>query len=78
MIPRRPHLVQALAGAMGLAVWAGAAFTPPSLAAETLQNAALHLSPREVLFFSAPAGRWTAIRLDAGERILRPAAPPGC
>jgi hypothetical protein len=38
---------------------------------ETLRNAALVLIPREILFFSAQAGQWTSVRLEAGERILQ-------
>jgi hypothetical protein len=34
-------------------------------------NVALHVIPREILFFSAQAGQWTSIRLDPGERILQ-------
>lgn len=34
-------------------------------------NVALHVVSREVLFFSAQAGVWTSVRLDAGERILQ-------
>jgi hypothetical protein len=37
-------------------------------------NVALFVIPREILFFSAQAGVWTSIRLDAGERVLRRAA----
>jgi hypothetical protein len=38
---------------------------------EMLRNVALVLIPREILFFSAQAGQWTAVRLEAGERILQ-------
>ncbi len=38
---------------------------------EALRNSALVLLPREVLFFSAQAGQWTSVRLEAGERILQ-------
>lgn len=34
-------------------------------------NVALHVVPREILFFSAPAGTWSSIKLDPGERIIR-------
>lgn len=34
-------------------------------------NVALHVIPRELLFFSAQASQWTSIRLDPGERILQ-------
>lgn len=55
-----------------LALWAGL----PLLAAaaeenETLRNVALVVIPREILLFSAQAGQWTSVRLDAGERILQ-------
>jgi hypothetical protein len=42
---------------------------PPS--ADALNAVALHVVPRELLFFSAMTGGWTAVRLDAGERILQ-------
>lgn len=38
---------------------------------EALRNVALVLIPREILFFSAQAGQWTSVRLEAGERILQ-------
>lgn len=34
-------------------------------------NVALHVVPREILFFSAPVGTWTSIKLDPGERVIR-------
>jgi hypothetical protein len=37
-------------------------------------NIGLFVVPREILFYSAQAGAWTSIKLDAGERILRRAA----
>ena len=43
----------------------------PATAEGFPNNVALHIIPREVLFFSAQAGLWTSIRLDAGERILQ-------
>lgn len=43
----------------------------PALAGSVPSNVALHLIPREVLLFSAQAGTWTSVRLDAGERILQ-------
>jgi hypothetical protein len=50
----------------------GAAFIHPAIAAdETLRNVALYVVSREILFFSVPAGVWTSVRLDAGERILQ-------
>lgn len=39
--------------------------------AEVPSNVALHLIPREILLFGAPAGTWTSVRLDAGERVLQ-------
>jgi len=39
--------------------------------AQTPNNVALHVIPREVLFFGAQAGVWTSVRLDAGERVLQ-------
>ena len=38
---------------------------------EMLRNVAMVLIPREILFFSAQAGQWTSVRLEAGERILQ-------
>ncbi len=38
---------------------------------EAPRNAALILVPREILLFSAQAGQWTSVRLEAGERILQ-------
>ena len=34
-------------------------------------NIGMFVVPREILFYSAQAGSWTSIRLDAGERVLR-------
>ncbi|HSB82562.1 MAG TPA: hypothetical protein VLM91_27620 [Candidatus Methylomirabilis sp.] len=34
----------------------------------------LFVVPREILFYSAQAGAWTSIKLDAGERVLRRAS----
>jgi hypothetical protein len=44
---------------------------PPARAEGWPNNVALHIAPREVLFFTAQAGVWTSVRLDAGERILQ-------
>jgi hypothetical protein len=44
---------------------------PLPAATETLRNVGLQVIPREILFYSAPAGVWTPVRLDAGERILQ-------
>ena len=43
----------------------------PAMAGSAPTNVALHVVPREILFFSAPAGVWTSVRLDAGERVLQ-------
>jgi hypothetical protein len=43
----------------------------PALANGVPNNVALLIIPREALFFSATAGVWTSVRLDAGERILQ-------
>lgn len=40
-------------------------------AEELLRNVGLVLVPREILFYSADAGQWVSIRLDAGERVLQ-------
>lgn len=37
-------------------------------------NVILHVVNREVLFFTAFSGTWTAVRLEAGERVLHRAA----
>ncbi len=57
-------------------VLAAAAFLcllAPSLlmAGDAETNVVLHAIPREILFFSAQAGQWTSVRLDAGERLLQ-------
>ncbi len=47
-------------------------FVPSAALAEGVpNNVALYVITREVLFFSATAGVWTSVRLDAGERILQ-------
>lgn len=59
-------------GLVFLAIWT---YASPALAAEEiLRNVGLVLVPREILLFSAPAGQWTSIRVDAGERILQRSA----
>lgn len=58
---------------VALAVWSGLCVSqalPASPEDQTLRNVALVSVPREILFFSAQAGQWTSVRLDAGERIL--------
>jgi hypothetical protein len=37
-------------------------------------NIGMFVVPREILFYSAQAGAWTSIKLDAGERVLRRSA----
>lgn len=54
-----------------LAMWVGMPSLPASSQEdETFRNVALVVIPREIFFFSAQAGQWTAVRLDPGERIL--------
>lgn len=54
-----------------LAILAGFFIHPAALAGEVPTNVALYVIPREILFFSAQAGVWSSVRLDAGERILQ-------
>ncbi|OGB91708.1 MAG: hypothetical protein A2Z31_00425 [candidate division NC10 bacterium RBG_16_65_8] len=57
---------------LSLAIWAGALVSSASSEEDqTLRNVALVVIPREILLFSAQAGQWTAVRLDAGERLLQ-------
>jgi hypothetical protein len=44
---------------------------PLDCPAQSPNNVALHIIPREVLFFGAQGGTWTTVRLDAGERVLQ-------
>jgi hypothetical protein len=60
--------------ALLLAILTGAFIPPTLVTGEELRNVALHVIPREILFFSAQAGMWTSIRLDAGERVLQSGA----
>jgi|GEM_PF-744887 len=57
--------------ALALALYLGGVGPPPALAEGVPNNVALHIIPREVLFFSAATGMWTSVRLDAGERVLQ-------
>ena len=43
----------------------------PAQTAEIQSNVGLHLSFREILFFSAPMGQWIPVRLDPGEQVLQ-------
>jgi len=43
----------------------------PAQPAEIQSNVGLHLSFREILFFSAPTGQWVPVRLDPGEQVLQ-------
>ena len=64
-VTSRPAL---LAAALAIAI---TAISPrPALAAEVQSNVGFYLSLREILFFSAQVGAWTAVRLDPGERVL--------
>lgn len=66
VVPVRPLLLPTLMAATLVAAPA------TSVAAiEIPTHVALYAIPREILFFSAPAGSWTSVRLDAGERILQ-------
>ncbi len=60
--------------ALCLAIWAAPALSSAASDGDTLRNVALVLIPREILFFSAQAGQWTSVRLEAGERVLERAA----
>jgi hypothetical protein len=55
---------------LSLTLWAVPLVSSAASDDETLRNVALVLIPREILFFSAQAGQWTSVRLEAGERIL--------
>jgi hypothetical protein len=76
--PRRPPTVRGIfpvpwfaRPVLILALLAGG-FAHPAVAADQAPtNAILYVVPREILFFSAQAGVWTSVRLDAGERILQ-------
>jgi hypothetical protein len=60
---------------VSLAMWVGVPALPASSQEdEALRNVALVVIPREIFFFSAQAGQWTAVRLDPGERILQRSA----
>lgn len=68
--PARRSLGLALAA---LAIWPALRGSPASSASpedDTLRNVALVSVSREIFFFSAQAGQWTSVRLDAGERVL--------
>ena len=65
------HTILAL---LTLVIWSAVLASPASSAStdeEAQRNAGFVFTPREVLFFSAQAGQWTSVRLDAGERILQ-------
>jgi hypothetical protein len=55
---------------LSLAIWAAPSVASAASDDEMLRNVALVLIPREILFFSAQAGQWTSVRLEAGERVL--------
>lgn len=70
-LPTRLPLARAAAW-LGLALLLAGAGGPDSAEERRIPgNAALYISARELLFYSAPAGAWTAYRLDAGEQLLR-------
>lgn len=62
--PGRAAVIAAGVGLCGLLL-------PLGSPAQTPNNVAMHVIPREVLFFGAQAGVWTSVRLDAGERVLQ-------
>lgn len=53
-----------------LPIIAGAAQAAAAEALRPEVNVILHVVPRELLFFSAQSGTWTAVRLEAGERVI--------
>lgn len=78
MIPRRPPAVggrspvpRLVWSVLILSILAGGASQPAVAAGEAPANVALYVVPREILFFSAQAGAWSSVRLDAGERVLQ-------
>ena len=56
---------------LSLTIWAVPLVSSAASDDETLRNVALVIIPREILLFSAQAGQWTSVRLEAGERILQ-------
>lgn len=56
--------------ACALTICAPALESPAASPDDMVRNAALVVIPRELLLFSAQAGQWTSVRLEAGERIL--------
>lgn len=57
---------------LGLALLLAGADAPDSTEERRIPtNAAVYVSTRELLFYSAPVGAWTAYRLDAGEQLLQ-------
>ena len=55
---------------LAAASWAMAGVAAAAEAPRPEVNVVLHVVPREVLFFSAQSGTWTAVRLEAGERVI--------
>jgi hypothetical protein len=56
---------------LSFTIWALPLVSSAASDDETMRNVALVVIPREILFFSAQAGQWTSVRLEAGERILQ-------
>jgi len=59
---------------LSLTIWAVPLGSSAASDDEALRNVAMILIPREILFFSAQAGQWTSVRLEAGERIRQQGA----
>src|SRR5512137_1044795 len=59
---------------LSLTIWAVPLVSSAASDDEVLRNVAMVLIPREILFFSAQAGQWTSVRLEAGERIRQQGA----
>jgi len=66
--PSNPRILTLV---LALAVLCGFSFCPSFADAQVPSNVALYVIAREILFFSAQAGVWTSVRLDAGERVLQ-------
>jgi hypothetical protein len=67
----RRRRAQAALCLIALLLEAEAALPQDLPVSDSLNAVALHVIPRELLFFSAVTGRWTSVRLDPGEHILQ-------
>lgn len=70
-IPRIPRQGRILHTSLALVMLVSGFALSPALGGSAPSNVALHVIPREILFFGAQAGVWTSVRLDAGERVLQ-------